>query len=91
MPVTVRIPTALRKLAGGNETVKVAPGTVRAGLAELAAVHPALTSQLLDPSGNLRSFVNLFANDDSVRELDGLDTVLSDGDELSIVPAIAGG
>ena len=91
MAVTIRIPTALRKLAGGNETVAVKAGTAREALAELGASHPALTAQLLDGSGNLRSFVNLFANDDSVRELEGLDTKLADGDDLSIVPAIAGG
>lgn len=91
MAVTIRIPTALRKLAGGLDKVQVEAGTVREALAALGVSHPALAAQLLDDAGNLRSFVNLFANEDSIRELNGLDTALRSGDDLSIVPAIAGG
>ncbi len=91
MAITVRIPTALRKLSGGFDKVSVEAGTVREAIAALGQSHPALAAQLLDDAGNLRSFVNLFANEDSIRELNGLDTALKSGDDLSIVPAIAGG
>lgn len=91
MAITVRIPTALRKLAGGLDKVSVEATSVREAIAALGVSHPALAAQLLDDAGNLRSFVNLFANEDSIRELNGLDTALKSGDDLSIVPAIAGG
>lgn len=91
MAITVRIPTALRKLAGGFDKVSVEATTVREAIAALGVSHPSLAAQLLDDAGNLRSFVNLFANEDSIRELNGLDTALKSGDDLSIVPAIAGG
>ena len=91
MAVTIRIPTALRKLAGGAETGSVEGATVRAVIASLSGAHPQLAAQLIDDSGKVRRFVNLFANDEDIRFLDDLDTDLADGDELSIVPAIAGG
>lgn len=91
MAVTIRIPTALRKLADGNETVQTEAGTVGDVLGALKSSHPSLAEQLVDESGKVRRFVNLFANDEDIRFLDDLDTTLADGDELSIVPAIAGG
>lgn len=91
MAVTIRIPTALRKLAAGNETVQVEGATVGAAIDGIRAQFPALAEQLVDDKGKVRRFVNLFANDEDIRFLDDLDTALSDGDELSIVPAIAGG
>jgi molybdopterin converting factor small subunit len=91
MAITIRIPTALRKLAGGLDRVPAEAGTVREVIAALGVSHPALAAQLLDEAGNLRSFINLYANEDSIKELNGLDTVLKSGDDLSIVPAIAGG
>jgi sulfur-carrier protein len=91
MAVLVRIPTALRKLAEGSETVRVDGSTVGAALSELQLVYPDLAAQLVDDQGAVRRFVNLFANDEDIRFLDDLDTALEDGDELSIVPAIAGG
>jgi molybdopterin converting factor small subunit len=71
--------------------VSAEAGTVREVIAALGVSHPALAAQLLDEAGNLRSFINLYANEDSIKELNGLDTVLKSGDDLSIVPAIAGG
>ena len=91
MAVLVRIPTALRKLAEGSETVRVEGSTVGAALSELQRVYPDLVAQLVDEQGAVRRFVNLFANDEDIRFLDDLGTALEDGDELSIVPAIAGG
>lgn len=91
MAVTVRIPTALRKLAAGHDTVVVAGENVGQVLAGIRTEYPALAEQLVDESGRVRRFVNLFANDEDIRFLDDLETALKDGDELSIVPAIAGG
>jgi MoaD family protein len=91
MSVTVRIPTALRKLASGLESVEAEGATVRSVLEDLASKHPELARQLVGDDGKVRRFVNLFANDEDIRFLDDLDTEMSDGDELSIVPAIAGG
>lgn len=91
MAVTVRIPTALRKLAGGNETVSVEADNVGSAITAIRDAHPSLAKQLVDDNGDVRRFVNLFANDEDIRFMDGLETTLADGDELSIVPAIAGG
>lgn len=90
MAVIVRIPTPLRTLTGGEEQVSADGATVRAVIEDLEANHPGLKDRLLDDKG-VRRFVNLYVGDEDVRFLDGLDTELSDGDELSIVPAIAGG
>lgn len=91
MSITVRIPTALRKLTGGAETVDVEATTVGGVIDGLKSSHPDLVSQLVSDDGKVRRFVNLFANDEDIRFLDGLDTTLEPGDDLSIVPAIAGG
>jgi molybdopterin synthase sulfur carrier subunit len=91
MSVTVRIPTALRKLSDGQETLEVEGADVRSVIAAIQASHPKLGEQLLDDKGQIRRFVNIFANDEDVRFLEELDTKLRSGDELSIVPAIAGG
>lgn len=91
MAVTLRIPTALRKLSGGEETLSLEAGSVRELVEKLAAQHPELSAQLVDESGKVRRFVNIFANDEDIRFLEGLDTTLGEGDEVSIVPAIAGG
>lgn len=91
MAVTLRIPTALRKLAGGAESVALDASSIRDLLAALQAAHPALAEQIVDDQGKVRRFVNLFANDEDIRFLDDVDTALADGDEVSIVPAIAGG
>lgn len=91
MAVQVRIPTALRKLAEGKDIVEIEGGTVGTVINGIREAYPALAEQLVDDSGKVRRFVNLFANDEDIRFLDELDTELSDGDELSIVPAIAGG
>ena len=91
MAVTVRVPTAMRRLSGGAELIRVEGADVRSAIESLRAQHPDLAKQLLDDSGAVRRFVNLFAGDEDIRFLDDLDTALADGDELSIVPAIAGG
>lgn len=91
MSVTVRIPTQLRALTSGAGEVETATGTVRDVIASLEESYPGLAERLLDESGAPRRFVNLFVADEDVRFLDGLDTKLSDGQTLSVVPAVAGG
>jgi len=91
MSVTVRIPTTLRPLTAGESEVSLEPGTVGDVLAALEAVHPGFRERLIDDEGGLRRFVNLFVSDDDVRFMEGLDTPVSDGETLSIVPAVAGG
>lgn len=88
---TVRIPTPLRKLTDGNATVEVEGGDVRAVVANLDAAHPGIGERLLDDTGELRRFVNVFVRDEDVRFQDGLETELAPSDTVSIVPAVAGG
>jgi MoaD family protein len=88
--VTVRIPTPLRSLTGGEEQVQLPGETVRAVIEGLEQKHPGIRDRLLDDKG-VRRFVNLYVGDEDIRFLDGLETKLKSGDELSIVPAIAGG
>ena len=91
MSVSVRIPTTLRTMAGGNSEVKVEGTTLREVFAGLDAAHPGFTARLLDDEGNLRRFVNVFVADDDVRFLQGLDTPVPEGETVSIIPAVAGG
>jgi molybdopterin converting factor small subunit len=88
--VTVRIPTPLRSLTGGEEAVKVAGATVREVIDNLEKAHPGVRDRLLDDKG-VRRFVNLYVGEEDIRFLDGLETKLDAGQEISIVPAIAGG
>jgi len=91
MTVTVRIPTPLRKLTDGADEVSIEGATVGAMIDNLEAAHAGLKERLCDESGEIRRFVNVYLNDEDVRFLNGRDTELKDGDEVSIVPAIAGG
>jgi molybdopterin synthase sulfur carrier subunit len=91
MAVTVRIPTTLRPLSGGNATVSVEGTTLRDVLGNLEAAHPGFAERLLDDAGALRKFVNVFVSDDDVRYLQGLDTPVPAGETVSIIPAVAGG
>jgi sulfur-carrier protein len=88
--ITVRIPTPLRSLTGGEEAVQVSGDTLRDVIASLEGKHPGIKERLLDDKG-VRRFVNIYVGDEDVRFLDGLETKLKSGDEISIVPAIAGG
>jgi len=91
MAVTVRIPTTLRPLSGGSSTVQVEGSTLSEVITNLEAAHPGFSDRLLDESGALRKFVNLFVADDDVRYLDGLATATPEGTTVSIIPAVAGG
>lgn len=88
--ITVRIPTPLRTLTGGNEQVEVNGATLREVIDTLEKQHPGIKDRLLDEKG-VRRFVNIYVGDEDARFLDGLETKLTSGTEISIVPAIAGG
>lgn len=91
MPVLVRIPTPLRSLTGGNAEVQARVGTVTDLVDDLARQFPGLKERLVDDHGVIRRFVNLYVNEEDIRFLQGAETTLKDGDQVSIVPAIAGG
>jgi sulfur-carrier protein len=91
MSVTVRIPTQLRELTSGQGEITVEAVTVREAIDQLNNAHPGIGERLLDDSGNLRRFVNLFLAEEDVRFLEGLDTPITAGQTLSVVPAVAGG
>lgn len=91
MAVTVRIPTTLRPMAGGNSQVQVEGSTLADVIEALEAAHPGFKDRLLDESGAMRKFVNIFVADDDVRYLDGLATPVPAGETVSIIPAVAGG
>ncbi|MBO0685198.1 MAG: MoaD/ThiS family protein [Candidatus Dormibacteraeota bacterium] len=86
-----RIPGPLRNLSGGLSTVDVTASDLRTAIDQLDEKHPGFKGRLLDDQGQPRQFVNLFVNDEDVRLGKGLDSPLSDGDEIAIVPAVAGG
>ena len=91
MSVSVRIPTTLRTRPAGKSEVSLEGSNVRDVLTGLDQAHPGFADRLLDDDGNLRRFVNVFVADDDIRFLDGLDTPVPDGSEVSIIPAVAGG
>ncbi len=91
MAVSVRIPTTLRPLTGGASEVQVEAGTVIEAFSALEVSHPGFSDRILDESGQLRRFVNVFVSDDDIRFLDGLDTAVPEGGTVAIVPAVAGG
>jgi len=89
--VTVRIPAQLRTLTGGAGELSLTGSTVAEVLKSLDAAHPGFADRLFDDTGALRRFVNIFLADEDVRFLQGLETSVTDGQTLSIVPAVAGG
>jgi molybdopterin synthase sulfur carrier subunit len=91
MPIRVQIPAPLRSLTGGQATVDVDAPDVDGLVSALEARHPGLSARLLDASGELRSYVRVFVNEEDVRSLQKKQTPLKNGDTVSIVPAIAGG
>ena len=91
MGILVRIPTPLRALTRGAAEVQGTGETVGEVIDNLEVNHPGLRDRLLDEGGELRRFVNIYVNEEDIRFLDGLKTLLKDRDDVSIVPAIAGG
>jgi molybdopterin synthase sulfur carrier subunit len=89
--IKVRIPTPLRPLSKGQGEVEVTAGTIVDMIETLDTAHPGIKARLCDDSGELRRFVNIYVNEEDIRFLKGKDTSLKAGDEVSIVPAIAGG
>ncbi len=90
MAILVRIPTPLRRLANGQTTVEAEGGNVLEVILDLDSKYPGIREKLYD-GDSLRRFVNLYLNEEDIRFLDGEDTQVKDGDQLSIIPAIAGG
>ena len=91
MSVHVRIPTQLRTLTDGSDEVTADGSTVAEVIEHLETCHPGMRARLLDDSGALRRFVNVYLEDEDVRFLDGIGTTVPDGAKLSIIPAVAGG
>ncbi len=91
MAITVRIPTPLRRVTDGQDKVDTEGETLRQLIDSMESQYPGMKERLCDEDGNLRNFVNVFVNGEDVRFLDGIDSATGDGDEISIVPAVAGG
>ena len=91
MAVNVRIPSVLRNLTGGQETIAVDAGTVEQAIDAVERAHPGLKARLCDEQGKLRRFINVFVGEEDIRFLDGQKSVVKDGELIDIVPAIAGG
>jgi molybdopterin synthase sulfur carrier subunit len=91
MPVKVRVPGPLRRLTGGSAEVTVDGATVSDALGSLDQQYPGFQDRLYDADGKLRQFINIYVNDSDIRFSQGLDTPVGERDELSIVPAVAGG
>jgi sulfur-carrier protein len=87
----VKIPTQLRQLTEGEAEVEATGGTVGELIGDLESRHPGIKERLLDDSGQLRRFVNVYVNDEDVRFEKGLETEIPDGGRISIIPAVAGG
>lgn len=90
MSIQIHIPTPMRQHTSSQATVQVSGGTVQAALADLGQKFPGINERLFD-KGQVRRFVNVYLNDEDIRYLDNLATVVKDGDEVSIIPAVAGG
>ena len=90
MPVRIQIPTPMRQHTEGQAAVEVSGTTVQGALEELGRKYPGITQRLFE-GGQVRRFVNVYLNDEDIRYLDNLTTAVKDGDELSIIPAVAGG
>jgi sulfur-carrier protein len=93
MTITVSIPTILRTHTGGEKRVSASGATLQAVISDLEANYSGISERLIDAgnAGKLHRFVNIYVNDEDVRFSGGLDTVISDGDSVTILPAVAGG
>jgi MoaD family protein len=90
MPVTVRIPAPLRPITGGASSIECSPGSVRELIDQLDARHPGFRDRVME-DGSLRRFVNVFVAGEDVRFGDGIETAVTEGQEVTILPAVAGG
>ena len=91
MSKKVRIPTPLRKLTNNEELIEVEAVTIGDAIVELQSRYPGIKERLVDDKGEVRRFVNVYVNEEDIRFLKNRETPLKDGDEISIIPAIAGG
>lgn len=91
MPVEVRVTSVLQRIVGGSKTVQAEGTTVRALLEDLEHRHPGFKAQVFDEDGELHRFVNIYLNDEDIRFLGQLETAVTPGDVVSILPALAGG
>ena len=91
MASTIRIPTPLRKLTNDQETLEVESNTIGEAIDEIEGKFPGIKERLVDEEGEIRRFVNVYVNEEDIRFLENQDTPLKDGDDVSIIPAIAGG
>lgn len=91
MAVSVRLPTVLRPHASGQSVVEAPSGTVADVVADLVSRFPGMSGHLVNESGQIQRFVNVYVNDEDIRYLDKADTKVGDGDEVTILPAVAGG
>ena len=91
MSKKVRIPTPLRKLTNNEELVEIDAATIGDAIKELQSRFPGIGERLVDEKGEVRRFVNVYVNEEDIRFLQNRETALKDGDEISIIPAIAGG
>ncbi|MFQ5442690.1 MAG: ubiquitin-like small modifier protein 1 [Thermodesulfobacteriota bacterium] len=91
MPVKVRIPTPLRKITNNQDEVAADGATIAEVIEDLEKNYPGLKERICEDDGNLRRFVNIYLNDEDIRFKENLATALKENDELSIIPAIAGG
>ena len=91
MSATVKIPTPLRKLTNNETSVDAVGKTIEQIVESLESAYPGRRERLIDDNGDLRHFVNIYLNGEDIRYIDGLKSPVSDNDELSIVPAVAGG
>lgn len=91
MAITVRIPTVLRPATGGQAVLSGSGSSIGEILGAIATEHPGVRPQLFNEDGSLHKFLNVYINDDDVRYLGGLDAPVADGDEITLLPAVAGG
>lgn len=91
MPIRVRVPTPLRRFTGGHDEITAEGDSIIGVIEDVERRHPGMRERLLDDKGELRRFVNIYLNGDDIRFLNQLTSKVKDGDDISIVPAIAGG
>ena len=91
MAISVKIPTPLRKLTDGTSTVSVSGSDITNIISNLENKYPGIKDRICEENGEIRPFVNIFVNGEDIRYLEGLNSKLSEDDEVSIVPAVAGG
>lgn len=91
MAVTVRVPTPLRRAAGGARDVQADGASVSSVIEDLERRYPGFKDRLCEDDGTLRRFINIYVNGEDIRYAQGIETTVKDGDELSIIPAVSGG